>query len=187
MPGRICSRRLASAAASVALSSSRPATWAAVAIVRARTASAPARCHSHDGIRAQVRAGGKTRMPRGAGPGAAEPYRYIRIRHARCASMLTTFCSRTAGTRASMTRWLRPMRRPSCRVASWRSSGCRGRKPSRSSRAPSRSGTVSSSHAAPGPQASDTMTPARAGSTRSVAGPSGVSEVRQTAPAPSTR
>ncbi len=127
-------------------------------------------------------------MPRGAGPGAGRPNLVSRMRQARWASMLTTFCSSTAGTRASITRWLRPMRKPLCRAASWRTSGCGpGSKPSRWSAAPSISGSVSSSQAAPGPQAAAAMSWPRSGSTRKVAGPSGVSEVRQTAPTGSIR
>ena len=49
--------------------SSRPATSAAVMIVRARTPSTPARCQSQDGMRAHVRGGGTTRIPPGPGPG----------------------------------------------------------------------------------------------------------------------
>ncbi len=127
-------------------------------MVRVRTASTPARCHSQDGIRAQARAGGNTRMPRGAGPGAGAPYRYISVRQARCASIPTTFCSSTAGTSASSTWWLRPTRRPACRAAISRSSWWPGSKPARSSPPPSMSGRVASSHAAPGPQAAATIT-----------------------------
>ena len=46
---------------------------AAPMIVRARTSSTPARCHSQDGMRIQVRGGGQTRIPGGAGPGAGSP------------------------------------------------------------------------------------------------------------------
>ncbi len=81
-------------------------------MVRARTASTPARCHSQDGIRRQVSGGGQTRMPGGTGPGAGRPNLSSSRRQARCASTPVTFCSRTAGTRASMTSPVRPMRRP---------------------------------------------------------------------------
>ena len=47
-------------------------------MVRARTPSTPARCHSQDGIRRQTAAGGGTRMPAGAGPGAGVPNRSSR-------------------------------------------------------------------------------------------------------------
>ena len=82
-------------------------------IVRARTPSTPARCQSQEGTRAQVRGGGTTRIPAGAGPGAASPYLSSRNRQALWASRPTTFCSRTAGTSASKTRPVRPTRSPS--------------------------------------------------------------------------
>ena len=81
-------------------------------IVSARTPSTPALCHSQDGMRRQVPGGGKTRMPRGAGPGGGVPYFASRIRQARWASSTTTFCSRIAGTSASMRRPERPIRSP---------------------------------------------------------------------------
>ena len=83
-------------------------------IVSARTPSTPALCHSQDGMRRHVLGGGKTRMPRGAGPGGGVPYFASRIRQARWASSMTTFCSRIAGTSASMRRPERPIRRPGC-------------------------------------------------------------------------
>ncbi len=110
-------------------------------MVRARTASTPARCHSQDGIRVQVRGGGNTRMPAGAGPGAGSPCLSSSSRHARWASSPTTFCSSTAGTSASSTRAERPIRVPRCRRASSRSSGCAGANPSGSSSAPSMPGS----------------------------------------------
>ena len=55
MPGISSSRAAASAGSIVAASSSRRATRAARRIVAERLASTPARCHSQDGISAQVR------------------------------------------------------------------------------------------------------------------------------------
>ena len=171
------------------MASSRPATLAAFTIVRARTASTPARCQSQDGMACQVAADGTTRIPAGAGPGAGDPCHVSSRRQARCASMLTTFCSSTAGTRASSTRSVRLIRRPGSCCTRSRSRGCAGRKAAGSSRAPSRSGRVSSSHAAPSPQAAARiLVPSAVASagqiraSRSVPGPSGVSDVRQMAP-----
>ena len=92
--------------------SSEPATVAALMIVSARTPSTPARCHSQDGIRRQTAGSGKTRMPAGAGPGGSVPNLDSRILQARCASRITTFCSRIAGTSASISRPDRPSRNP---------------------------------------------------------------------------
>ena len=86
MPGSERSRRSASAAGSATISSSRPPTRAAPRMVAARTPSAPARCHSQDGMAAQVAAGGQTRIPAGAGPGAGRPNRRSSRRQARNAS-----------------------------------------------------------------------------------------------------
>ena len=91
---------------------------------------------------AQVAAGGQTRSPSGAGPGAGRPNRRSSSRQVRNASRPTTFCSSTAGTSASSTRPDRPMRPPACRKASSRSSGWAGRKSPGRSRAPSRSGSA---------------------------------------------
>ena len=111
IPGSERRRRSASAGVIPAISSSRSATWAAPMTVRARTPSTPARCHAQEGILAQVRAGGKTRIPGGAGPGGGSPYLSMSVRQARRASAPTTFCSRMAGTSASNTRPDRPIRR----------------------------------------------------------------------------
>ncbi len=184
MPGRDRRRRSASAGSVSSASSSRAATAAAVMIVWARTPSTPARCQSQEGMRAQARGGGNTRMPPGAGPGAGDPWARSRNRQARWASRPTTFCSSTAGTSASKTRPVRPTRRPAYRSASAPITAWRAAKPARSSWKPSWAGTRSSSQLAPGPQAW-AVTVAPRDPTRSVAGPSGVSDVRQTAPAAS--
>ena len=110
IPDIVWSRRSASAGVIAATSSSRSATRAAPMMVRARTSSTPARCQSQDGIRTQVRGGGQTRIPGGAGPGAGSPNRSNSSRQARFASAPTTFCSSTAGISASNTRSERPIR-----------------------------------------------------------------------------
>ncbi len=101
------------------------------------------------------------------------------------------------------------MRRPASCLASSRSRGWSGWNALGSSLAPSRSGTMSSSQAAPGPQASALMPAASvpstrpppgppaglpteppggpSGASRKVAGPAGVSDVRQMTPLPSMR
>ena len=81
-------------------------------IVCARTPSTPAWCQSQDGSAARRPARGRPACP--AGPGRAEESRTFdsRIFQARCASRMTTFCSRIAGTSASISRPLRPIRRP---------------------------------------------------------------------------
>ena len=78
-------------------------------MVLARTASTPARCQSQDGIDRQAAGAGNTRIPAGAGPGAGRPCQRSSRRQPRYASMLSTFCSSTAGTRASSTRSVRPI------------------------------------------------------------------------------
>ena len=113
------------------ISSSRSATRHAPMIVRARTSSTPARCHSQDGMSVQVRGGGQTRIPGGAGPGAGSPNLSTSSRHARLASAPTTFCSSTAGTSASNTRPDRPIRSAGCRRSISPSSGCTGVEPGR--------------------------------------------------------
>ncbi len=109
IPGIARSLRSASSEASSVISSIRPATRAAAAIVRALTASTPARCHSQDGMDAQPAGAGGTRIPAGAGPGAGSPNRRSSVRQARVASLPTTFCSSTAGTSDSMTSKDRPI------------------------------------------------------------------------------
>ena len=69
MPGMVRSFLSASSWLSVSSRSRLSATLAALMMVSARTPSTPARCQSQDGMRRQVRGSGKTRMPRGAGPG----------------------------------------------------------------------------------------------------------------------
>ena len=195
------------------ISSSRPATSAAPMMVRARTPSTPARCHSQDGMR-------RPGLPR-AGTPASRPARA----RGRAAEPAAAGTARPAGP---------PRRRPSaraprepgprapgrtgrsgapgCRRASSRSTGCAGLNPDGSSRAPSSSGSVATQPGGartpgrrgdrgrglprvPGPAAHRPGTgppvtgPPVTGPpvTRSVPGPSGVSEVRQIAPASSTR
>ena len=85
----------------------------------------------------------------------------------------TTFCSSTAGTSASMTRPVRPMRSPGRRRASWWSTGCTGIKPAGSSSAPSAAGSVRSSQDAPGPQAAARMVSGGAAAPAAGAAPAG--------------
>jgi hypothetical protein len=139
-----------------------------------------------------------TTIPSGAGPGAGSPYLRSSHRHARQASRPTTFCSSTAGTSASKTRDDLPIRNPGLRAARSATNAAvravRGSeraaratpasmraKSSTSSSAPRSRGNASSSHSAPGPHAWPRISPPPA-TTRKVAGPSGVRDVRQIAP-----
>ena len=199
IPGSDRSRRSASAGVIPAISSSRSATRAAPMIVRARTRSTPARCHAQEGMRDPGTGGGHTRIPGGAGPGAGSPYRSMSIRQARVASAPTTFCSSMAGTSASNTRPDRPIRSAGCRRSSRAATGApagsrSGRRPRPAARAGRR---APRRRRGPRPSVS-TVEPSRAARrtapsgaarpwTRMVAGPSGVSDVRHTAPDGSTR
>lgn len=156
-------------------------------IVAERFGSTPARCHSQLGTRAHSRADGATRRP-SAGPGAAVPKSLSRVRQARYASSVVTFCSRIAGTRDSRTSPVRVRRTPAVRRWASRSGPGGSTRASGSSCAPSSAGSRSSSHCAPGPQAvaSTSPAPGRA-STRSVPIPAGVRDARQIAPSPVVR
>ncbi len=186
MPGSERRRRSASSNGSPTVRSSAAARAAARTIVRERSGPTPAWCHSHDGMAAQVAALGNTRIPSGAGPGAASPSRPTSRAQERRASSPVTFCSSTAGTNDSSTRPVRGTRQPVERRHASRRSGWSGTKPARpaSSAAPSRVGKVSPSQSAPGPQARIVTTEAEPASTTRcwVAGPSGVRAVRQTEP-----
>ena len=153
MPGTAVNRAAASTGSMPTVCSSFAAYCMARQIVRERWGPTPARCHSHDGMRRQVSADGGTRMPSGAGPGAASPNRLTSVRNEAWASLPVTFCSSTAGTSASTTRPVRGTRSPGCRAAESTSRGWRGRKPSAASRAPSRSGSPAMTSAAPCPHA----------------------------------
>lgn len=85
MPGTRWSRAAASSGGSPEASSRRRATRTARRIVEERLASTPARCHSQDGIRAQVLGSGITYMWSGmpVGPGAGSPYLRTSSRQAR--------------------------------------------------------------------------------------------------------
>ena len=108
-------------------------------------------------------------------------------RHDRRASCPVTFCSSTLGTSASGTRLVRGTRQPRCRRHTSRSNGCCGSKASApQSPAPSRSGSESTSQAAPGPHATHLDRSPPTIRSRCVAGPSGVSAVRHS-PAASIR
>ena len=150
---------------------------------------------------------------RRGGPGAGPPNRSSRYRQARRASAPTTFCSSTAGTRASSTRPVRPIRTPWYRVDSSRSTGWAGSKPARSSSAPSAPGSDGQQPGRPRPPGAGAQcrsggdpgtprSPLRAGPAPPAVrtgparpaparapwpGPSGVSEVRQMLPSASTR
>ena len=116
--------------------------------------STPARCHSQEGIRPHSTADGHTLMPSGAGPGAAEPNLVTNSRQDRRASAPTTRCSSTAGTSDSKTSAVRGMRSPGTARRVRCSSGWLEQSTAdQSSPAPSSSGSWSSAHAAPGPQA----------------------------------
>ena len=197
MPGMVRSRRSASPWVLASSRSRLSATVHALMIVWARTPSTPARCQSQDGMRRHVFGSGKTRMPLGAGPGGWPPNLASRIRHARCASMdedlllehrrderlhQAADCGRDgdrgACGRPGAGRDGRRGRSRKCRRAG------RGRRGGRRAASP-----LPDPRPAPGPggpAVPHEVAPGRGPMTRIVAGPSGVSEVRHTAPASST-
>ena len=143
----------ASAPGSTQIASSRPATrprwrWSGRGPPRPRRDASPT-----TGWPATSRQAGRPASRPVPGREPASPCQASSRRQARCASTLTTFCSSTAGTSASSTRPVRLMRSPASCLASSRSRGWSGWNAAGSSLAPSRSGTMSSSQAAPSPQA----------------------------------
>ena len=130
------------------------ATRAAITTALERPGSMCILSHSHDGTLRSVSGSGCTQTPRSwPGPGARLPQRWTRLRKPAKASWPVTFCSMIAGTSASITRPLRPIRQSRW----WRQTSAMiwwwGSKPLGSSSAPSSPGTDSSAQSAPSPQA----------------------------------
>ena len=80
--------------------------------VCARRISTPNGWYAWYGRAARIDAGGVSRSPSSAGPGAGSPCWRTSPCHARRASKPVTFCSRMAGTSASMTASVRAIRTP---------------------------------------------------------------------------
>ena len=120
------SRRSATSGVSVTVRSSDSATRAAVTTARDRAGSTWRRSHSHDGMARSTSGDGCTHSFRSRpAPGARSPKRCTSIRNPAKASCPVTFCSMIAGTRASMTRPLRPSRACGWRRRASASTGCR--------------------------------------------------------------
>ena len=113
-------------------------------------------------------------MPSGAGPGAGSPASRSSARHTRFASVVVTFCSRTAGTSASQVRSVRLSRSHGVVRCSRLSSGWPAQSSApASSAAPSHPGPAGRPTPRPDPQAwMRTSPPATV--RRTVAAPSGV-------------
>ena len=196
MPGMVRSLASASALVRVSRRSRLSATLAAWKIVWARTPSTPARCQSQDGMRRQVRAAGRPACPRRrprrrrAEPGEQDPPGPVRLK----AHDLLLQDRRDQRLHEAAGAADAQARMPLGGLGE-DAGGRAGRSAPASSWQPSAAGRASSSQAAPGPQACATrgvLRPSRLRRlsrpvTRIVAGPSGVSDVRHTAPASSIR
>ena len=172
-------------------SSTRVARPAAKRIASARLRSRPSGWYAYPGSPANVSGAGDRRSGAGRraagsshGPGAGSPWRRTSATNAAAASRPVTFCSMIAGTSASSTRRVRPIRIPGSRACRSRRSGCpatSAAKPAASSFAPITSGAWSIAQAAPGPHACVRIAfPSEI--SLSVTGPSGVRVARHAEP-----
>ncbi len=197
MPGCVCSRRERSAP-----SVARPRALSRLGTRRiartraaARRPSTPARVNSKLGMWAHCSAVGGTTMPWAgpsgvaAGPGAGVAYLASSERRPPKASGPVTFCSITAGARASVRLSVAPIRH--CGWSWWArrrrsQSAASAAKPLGSSCSPSSRGTWSSAQSAPSPQARVTTSAWWSNNSNS-AGPSGVRVARHQCCAPTRR